>query len=166
MKQYFITIILILICLISISQKINLKKNSFKFENLTFHSVPHIGADPDISLNIYSDKKVEFVKTVYITENQIDTTLSGAFKGVLNYKDYNRLITLLKNCDLDSLESLSNVLCCGGPIKILIVSYNGKYKRFKFKTTSSNIDSLINFLTQLSIKVPVIKYNGAIDFEE
>lgn len=137
----------------------------FSFSELTFHSSPCKETCPDISLSINSNKRIELVRVLYKATGQVDSILSGAFKGTIKNKDYNKLIRLLKNCDFDSLK-FPEVLCCDSSIKTIILSYNGKYKRFKSMIPPQEVNNLITFLMHLAKTISLPKYKGAIDFEE
>lgn len=138
---------------------------TFNFESITFHSRLDDEKSSDVSVNIYSNKKIEVARTIYRIKGQVDTTLSGTFKGVLKDKDYSKLIKLLKQSNLDTLK-FPKVECCGMPLKILIVSYNGESKKFKSMTPPNIAEPLINFLTSLSATIILPRYKGGIDFEE
>jgi hypothetical protein len=58
------------------------------------------------------------------------------------------------------------VLCCDSSIKTILISYNGKYKRFKSMTPPKEAIPLIDYLTQLSTQISLPKYERPIDFEE
>jgi hypothetical protein len=105
------------------------------------------------------------VRAIYSSTGQYDSLKSGTYKGILSDKDYKMLFRKLAKINFDSLQ-FSEAMCCDLPIKTLLISYNGKYKRFKSVTLPKETNDFINFLTQLSAKIPLPRYNKSIDFEE
>lgn len=154
-----------LIFLSSTAQENKLSTNKFQFSELTFHSNSCNGTCPDISLSINNNRKIQLVRVLYIAKGHPDSSLSGSFKGTVKSKDFNKLTRILKKCNFDSIKS-PEILCCDSSIKTIIVSYNGKYKRFKSIILSHELNDLITFLTHLATTISLPKHTGAIDFEE
>ncbi len=98
----------------------------FEFTGLTFLSSKCNGTCPDISMNLYEDKRIEISRAIFSKKGQVDTALSGNFKGNLNEKEFRKVVSLLRTVDLDTLAS-PTVLCCDAPIVTLMFSYNGIY---------------------------------------
>ncbi|MBC7626947.1 DUF6438 domain-containing protein [Ferruginibacter sp.] len=140
-------------------------QEKFQFSELTFHSTGCNKSCPDISVNINSDKTIKLIRVIYTSSGLYDSLQSGTFKGTLKDKDYDKLISQLKRYDFDSLQ-FPDVLCCDSSIKTILISYNGKYKRFKSMTPPKEATTLIDFLTQFSKKISLPRYDRPIDFEE
>ena len=137
----------------------------FEFTGLTFLSSKCNGTCPDISLNLYDDKRIEISRVVYRKKGQVDTTLSGNFKGTLSEKEFNKAVSILKTINWDTV-TFPKVLCCDAPIVTLMFSYKGTYKRFKSMTPPKSTNGLIKYLTDLGSKIILHKYDKPIDFED
>lgn len=140
-------------------------QEKFQFSELTFHSTGCNKSCSDISLNINNNKTIKLVRVVYTASGQYDSLQSGTFKGTLKDKEYNKFIQQLKKYDFDSLK-FPEVLCCDSSIKTILISYNEKYKRFKSMIPPKEAIPLIDFLTDLSTKISLPRYDKPIDFEE
>ncbi len=140
-------------------------KQEFKFTGLTFLSSKCNGTCPDMSMNLYEDKRIEISRAIYSKKGQADTTLSGNFKGTLSEKEFTKVVSLLKTIDWDTV-TFPKVLCCDAPIVTLMFSYKGTYKRFKSMTPPRSTNALIKYLTDLGSKVLLPKYDKPIDFED
>ena len=86
---------LFFLCSFLISNLNAQNSQAFNLESITFHSRLDDERSPDISVNIYSNRKIEIVRTVYEPKGQIDTAKSGAFKGELKQSDFNKLLKLV-----------------------------------------------------------------------
>ena len=140
-------------------------KQEFEFTGLTFLSSKCNGTCPDISMNLYDDKRIEISRDIYSKKGQVDTTLSGNFKGKLSEKEFTKVVTLLKVINWETV-TFPKVLCCDAPIVTLMFSYKGTYKRFKSMTPPQTTNGLIKYLTDLGSKVILTKYDKPIDFED
>ncbi len=140
-------------------------KQEFEFTGLTFLSSKCNGTCPDISMNLYDDRRIEISRAVYSKKGQVDTTLSGNFKGSLSEKEFNKVVSLWKAIHWDTV-TFPKVLCCDAPIATLMFSYKGTYKRFKSMTPPQSTNGLIKYLTDLGSKVILPKYDKPIDFED
>ena len=139
-------------------------KQEFEFSGLTFLTSTCNGTCPDISMNLYDDKSIEISRVIYKKKGQVDTTSSGNFKGTLGDKEFNKVVSLLKAINWDSV-TFPKVLCCDAPIVTLLFSYKGTYKRFKSMTPPQSTNALFKYLTDLGSKVILPKYDLPIDFE-
>ena len=140
------------------------QKQEFVFSGLTFLSSTCNGTCPDISMNLYDDKSIEISRVIYKKKGLVDTTSSGNFKGSLSDKEFNKVVSLLKAINWDTM-TFPKVLCCDAPIVTLLFSYKGTYKRFKSMTPPQSTNALIKYLTDLGSKVFLPKYDMPIDFE-
>lgn len=137
----------------------------FEFKGLTFLSSACNGTCPDISMNLYEDKRIEISRAIYSRKGQVDTPLSGNFKGILSEKEFNKVVSLLKVINWDTI-SFPKVLCCDAPIVTFMFSYNGIYKRYKSMTPPLSTNTLFKYLTDLGSNLILPKYNKPIDFED
>lgn len=165
MKKFIFSLALVLLSFDIEAQTNKSPEKILQFNELTFHSTGCNKACPDISVNINSDKRIQLVRAIYSSSGKYDSLNSGTFKGMLSDEDFMKLLQQLEKYDFDSLQ-FPEVMCCDFPIKTIIISYNGKYKRFKSMTPPKEANNLINFLTQLSTKISLSRYNKPIDFEE
>jgi len=140
-------------------------KLEFKFTGLTFLSSKCYGTCPDISMNIYDDNRIEISRAIYSKKGQVDTNLNGNFKGTLSEKEFNKVVSLLKTINWDTVI-FPKVLCCDAPIVTLMFSNKGTYMRFKSMTPPQSTNALIKYLTDLGSKVILPKYDKPIDFED
>jgi hypothetical protein len=164
-----------LICLISLIGQLTLSchgqasskqsKERFEFSQLTFHLSECNGSCPAISMNVYSDKTIELSRTIYKSKGNVDSTVSGNFKGTLNEKSYKKIVSLLEEVNWDTIV-IPKVLCCDKPLKTIILSYNGESKKFKSMEVPKSITPLINYLINVATNEKLPVYNKAIDFEE
>ncbi len=152
-------------CTSSIQSTTPATKQTFEFTGLTFLSSKCNGSCPDISMNLYDDKRIEISRGIYSRKGEPDTTLSGNFKGTLNDQDFNKVVRLMTAINWDTV-TFPKVLCCDRPIVTLMFSYNGTYKRFKSMTPPQSTNELTRYLTDLGAKVALTKYDKPIDFED
>lgn len=137
---------------------------SFEFSEITFHSSECNGTCPDISMTIYSDKKVKLSRTIYKMKGVADTSKSGGFKGFLNQKDFDKLISLLKEIDWENVH-FPKVTCCDGPVRTIILLANDEYRKFKSMSPPDVTEELISFLSNLAVTVKLPLYEKPMDFE-
>jgi hypothetical protein len=139
-------------------------KANFDFKELTFHSSFCFGTCPQISMNIRKDKSISLSRGIPSSFN-LDTAISGNYKGYLKDADFNNLITELQQVNWDTLK-FNKRFCCDGSVKTLIISYNGKHKKFKSMFPPSQVNGLINYLVNLGSRLSLPRYGKPIDFEE
>jgi len=139
--------------------------DKFSFSELTFHSTACNGTCPQVSLHLRKDKLIEVSRKIYKSKGVVDSSLSGNFIGVLDNKNYNRVLTLLSTINWDTL-SFQNSWCCDASIKTILISYNGKYKKFKSMTPPEITFELFDDLIKLASKIKLTKYDKPLDFED
>lgn len=140
-------------------------KHAIDFTGLTFLSSACNGTCPGILMNLYDDQRIEISRAIYNKKGQIDTILSGNFKGTLSNKEFNKVVSLWKKVNWDTV-TFPKILCCDGPIVTLMFSYQGTYKRFKSMAPPRSAHALIDYLTYLGSKVLIPRYDKPIDFED
>ena len=87
---------------------------------------------------------------------EIDSTLSGQFKGTMDPSLMKRISFLVQSCNLPSLkvnESLEPDL----PITTVIVYYNDEKRAFKFTSTPAILSEMVEFLTLVNQEVRLSK---------
>ncbi|HET7116958.1 MAG TPA: DUF6438 domain-containing protein [Hanamia sp.] len=112
---------------------------------IIFHSSRCNGMCPIIDLVIDSNRNIFVNREYYKTKSDIDNRFSGQFSGSLNQNNYHKLIELLQNCNLDTLQ-FPDITCCDGPVTTIIIYYNGQRKYFKSMTPPRIALDLISFL--------------------
>jgi hypothetical protein len=166
MKTFYLLIAVISITAACNSKSITTKpSNRFEFKQLTFHSSVCNGTYPDLSMNIFNDKRIELSRTLFKGKGEEDSTRSGTYKGQLTQTEFDQLLKLIKEVNWDTVSFLE-VTCCDRPVKTIIINYNGKYKRLKSMNPSEDTRELINYLTTLGTQVQLPVYNQPIDFED
>lgn len=158
---------IILTTLISLelsSQTTQPAKQPFKFNEITFHVTGCKTACPEVSMNILANRKIQVTREVYNSRHELDTVRSGGFKGTLDPKEFNKLLTILSAYNFEKLV-FPKVLCCDSSVKTLIVTYNDESKRFQSMTPPLEARKLISYLTDLALRVRLKRVDGAYDFE-
>src|ERR1017187_574579 len=118
--------------LIKFTRKEVLLKKTINLEKIIFHSSICFGTCPVLHIEIDSNRQIFYNGQVSKGFNpEIDPSLSGTFKGTLNFSSYNNLIDLLHTSNLEELE-FNNETCCDGPIVTIIVYFNGQRKYLKY----------------------------------
>ncbi|MBG9378411.1 hypothetical protein I5907_19390 [Panacibacter sp. DH6] len=115
---------------------------------IIFHSSRCNGDCPKLDLEIDSSKNLFVSRQYFKHKDEIKTPYSGQFQGTLIETDYNKLIGLLQNCNLDTLK-FPDITCCDAVITTIIVYYNGQRKYLKSMTPPNEANDLIEFLTLL-----------------
>ena len=128
-------------CSAQSSDKLNLSK-------LIFHSSRCNGLCPKFDIEIDSTKNIFVNREYFKTKSEIDKKVSGQFKGVLTDEDFNKLLGLLKDINLETLTFPKSGLMDGVEITI-IVYYNGQRKYLKSSEPPGIAKNLIAFLTSL-----------------
>ena len=113
---------------------------------IIFHVSRCNGTCPKISLEIDSCRNIYVDRTYYKTKSEIDSLHSGQFEGMLTVDEYQRLIKILEDCDLETL-SFPEVELEDVSTKTVIVYYNGKRKQLKSVLIPIKAKDLIDFLS-------------------
>ena len=132
---------------------------------IIFHSSRCNGMCPIIDLVIDSNRNIFVTREYYKTKSNIDNRYSGQFSGSLNQSNYHKLIELLQNCNLDTLQ-FPDITCCDGPVTTIIVYYNGQRKYFKSMTPPKIAIDLISFLKTIGNDKKLIKTTETRAIEE
>ena len=132
---------------------------------IIFHSSHCNGTCPTIDLEIDNNKNLFVNREYYKTRGKIDKRFSGQFSGFLDQTKYNKLIELLQDCQLDTLE-FPDVTCCDRPVITIIVYYNGRRKHLKSMTPPEKTKELISFLKEVGNDKSLIKTNEKRTIEE
>ena len=137
---------------------------AFDFFDITFYSSTCNGTCPDLTMSINSQGKVQLIRDIYKSKGVVDSTKSGAFNGEISKKDFDKLLSLIKEINWDRLD-WPKVMCCDLPVKTVMVGVNGRSKNYKSMKWPQEADNLIDFLTKLASSVNLPAYDGAMDFE-
>jgi hypothetical protein len=143
----------------------SLKTGKIKLEKIIFHSSRCNGICPRIDLIIDSNKNIFANREIYISKSEVYRRYSGQFEGTLQQTDYNKLITLLETCNLDSLK-FPSIDCCDGIITTIIVYYNGQRKYLRSMTPPQIADKLIWFLNSVGFNKKLKRTNEIKSIEE
>ncbi len=139
-------IIFVLLLLISIK---TLGQSEFKFQKIYFYVSPTChGRCEEYHLTVDSNKfvKLHAVKVIKKnTEFESDPKKEGYFSGYLNSKEYNKLIDLIKQCDIENLSDFG-VTCCDGQWKKIKINYNNKMQSFETMHPKGNFKILIDYI--------------------
>ena len=165
MKNILTTFFLTIAFSINIYSQTATNRNVFEFSSLTFHATACNGTCPDISMNLYQDKRIELSREIYTAKGKIDTSKTGNFKGELSDNDFKTIILYLSKINWDTI-TFPNIYCCDGSIKTLLITHNGKYQKFKSMTPPQLTQPLFDYLIKIGSKISLTKYNRPIDFEE
>lgn len=139
--------------------------DKIRLEKIIFHSSRCNGSCPSIDLEIDSSRKIFVNREYYKTKSDLDKRFSGPFSGSLEQSKYNKLIELLQNCSLDTLQ-FPDIICCDAPITTIIVYYNSEKKYFKSMTPPRIANELILFLKTIGNDKEYIKTNDTRVIEE
>jgi hypothetical protein len=123
--------------------------DKIQLAKIIFHSSRCNGTCPSIDVEIDSSRKIFVYREYYKTKSDLDKRFSGQFSGSLDQSKYNKLIELLQNCSLDTLQ-FPDITCCDTPITTIIVYYNGDRKYFKSMTPPRIANKLILFLKTIN----------------
>ena len=131
---------------------------SLHFQKIVFHTSGCYGSCPIIDLEITKDKEFYINGTFFkdFSMFEIDSTLSGQFKGTMDPSLMKRISFLVQSCNLPSLkvnESLEPDL----PITTVIVYYNDEKRAFKFTSTPAILSEMVEFLTLVNQEVRLSK---------
>ena len=124
-------------------------KDTINLSKIIFHSSRCNGDCPQYDLEIDSNKQIFVNREYFKDKDEIKTQYSGQFHGVLIQDDYNKLLRLLQNCNLDTLQ-FPNIECCDAVITTIIVYYKGQRKYLKSMETPTITNNLIVFLKAIS----------------
>ena len=167
MKLSFL-ILLIAFCSTFQSQAQNVNNNSENsFSRLTFHSTACFGSCPAISMNLYSDKRIEVSRTIYKPryKGKVDSTLTGNYKGYLTDKELKKITDLFKKINWDTLV-FPKIFCCDAPIKTIIISTKGKLRKFKSMQPPKETKELFSSLIDIASKRSLTKHDKTFHFDD
>ena len=136
----------------------------FSFNELTFHSSQCSVSYPKISMNLYSDKRIEISRRIFTKKGEISKDFTGNFKGYIGDKQFGEIIKLLENIDWNKLI-INDTVSCEFPIRTIIFSYNGENKKFKSIQPPAATRKLIKYLVKLCSTISLPVYSKPIDFE-
>ena len=131
------------------AQKVSID-TAFTFEKIIFHTTGCEGTCPTYHLSVDKDKKIElYSEIVYKASGfNLDKAKIGYFKGSVSDTTFAKLLHELKNIGLDTLN-FGDTKGYDGPIKTIIIYYNGKRKFFKAMFHSKNSNKLIQTLYEI-----------------
>lgn len=137
-----------------------LKDPSIVFQKIVFHTTGCYGACPIIDLEINKEREIYLNGTFFkdFSMFDIDSTLSGQFKGVIDESLLNRLTFLLQTCNLKTLKVNEN-LEPEMAVTSLIIYFNDEKRAFKFNTTPAILTELVDFLTLINQEVSLTRTN-------
>jgi hypothetical protein len=132
---------------------------TISFEKIIYHSTDCFGSCPIIDLEIDSNKNIYFSGKFFIDDMwTVDSLKSGQFIGVLTDTLYNKLLNILKTCNLRTLD-FQEIECCDAPIITLIIYFNGWRKYLRSMSPPPLANELIDFLYSINEKVVLTKTN-------
>lgn len=165
MKQLLLFFLIVGFCVSCKAPKTSHKAGrEFEFFDITFYSSVCNGSCPDITMSIDSRKTVQLIRQIFTRKGVVDQGRSGAFKGELSQRDFDKLIALIREIDWDRLDWPS-VMCCDLPVKTIMLGINGQSRNFRSMKWPAEANKLIDFLTQLGTNVELPAYDGPMDFE-
>jgi len=137
-----------------------LKDTTIFFQKIVFHTTGCYGACPIIDLEINKEREIYLNGTFFkdFSMFDIDSTLSGQFKGVIDESLASRLTFLLQTCSLKNLKVNEN-LEPEMAVTSLIIYFNDEKRAFKFNTTPAILTELIDFLTLINQEVNLTRTN-------
>jgi len=103
--------------------------HDFKFEKLTYHTSACFGRCPTYHMEISADKKIRLHSETAFHKRDAspDASAVGYFTGTVNDTTFNKLLLQLRTVGLDTVK-FGGPDCCDGPVKTIIIYYNGKRK--------------------------------------
>jgi len=140
---------------------------AFRFEKLIFHTTPCYGSCPILHIQIDSLGQMLYNGITYpnyLSPNYSITSVDGNFKGSISKEDYNKLILLLKTCNLKTLK-FNSQNCCDGSLITLIVYYNGQRKYIQSMFLPPVLNDLISFLWGINKRAFLVKIPDKIELE-
>jgi hypothetical protein len=143
----------------------NAAEDNVNFSEITFHTSPCFGSCPAISVHIDKNRNIEVTRQFYKGKMEPDTANSGNFKGEITESDYKQLLALIQKIDWETIN-FPKVMCCDGPVRTFILSYNNKTYRYKSMTPPESTNGLTDFLKQLASSRVLPRYDKPIQFED
>jgi hypothetical protein len=133
---------------------------SIVFQKIVFHPTGCYGACPIIDLEINKENELYLNGTFFkdFSMFDIDSTLSGQFKGIIDESTQKRLSFLLQTCNLKTLKVNEN-LEPEMAVTSMIVYFNDEKRAFKFNTTPAILTELVYFLTTINQEVNLNRTN-------
>lgn len=137
-----------------------LRDTTIVFQKIVFHTTGCYGACPIIDLEINKEKEIYLNGTFFrdFSMFDIDSTLSGQFKGIIDESLANRLTFLLQTCNLKTLKVNQNLEPEMAVIS-MIIYFNDEKRAFKFNTTPAILAELVDFLTQINQETRLVRTN-------
>lgn len=142
-KNFFITFFVLLLVSCKSTQ-------GLQFEKLTYHTSACFGRCPTYHMEIGNDKKIRLhSETSYGNGSmQSNPAKEGYFIGTVNDTNYNKLLSELRKVGLDTIK-FGGPKCCDGPVKTIIVYYNGKRKYMHAMFPPEHANGLISTLNDI-----------------
>jgi hypothetical protein len=124
------------------------KTKQLDISKIIFHSSQCFGSCPEIDIQIDADKTVKYKLYGYAVEK----SKQGHFTGQMSDSVYETFLSILKNCQIESLRWNSTV-CCDGAVVTLIFYFNKERKYLKSMLPSTLTEDLLNFFYTIESKV-------------
>jgi len=142
---------------------------SFKFEKIIYHTTNDCFSDihcPVINLQIDNKKHIYFEGEFKKENYKIDNKHTGQFTGTLSNQLYNELIHLLQTCNVRTLTFDNNWYSDDSPERTFIIYFNGQRKYLKSTVPPFIVDSLIEFLDTINLRLHLIRTNEKLNLEK
>jgi hypothetical protein len=133
------------------------------FQDLTFHLRVAKDSAPVVSLFIQRGRTIVLWRNNN-NESQ-EKKNNGLFKGVINEKEYNQILSLLSNCEFNSSKQSDETIY---PIATVITTFNDISKRTQITLTTNSENpaaKLSNYLVKYIDSVKFKKFSGYYDFD-
>lgn len=156
MKQ-ILYILFVTILFISCKTSTNSK---IKFSKIVYHLGRCRGDCPSINVEIDSARNI-IVDREY---SETDTTYNGKYRGVLTQKQYQHLLNILQNTEIETLV-MDTTIVYDVAITTLIVYCNGIRYYFKSAKTTGREYDLLVFLKSVGEDKALIKTKEIIDMK-
>lgn len=139
---------------------------SINFEKIIFHTTSCYGNCPIYHLQIDRSQSVLLHAAVdYTSIFRRDSTAEGYFKGKLSNLSFDKLLSALATCNLQTLK-MNEVLCCDGVVYTIIVYYNGQRKYYKTMTPPQIVNELIKTLNAICREKNLLRINDKFKLED
>jgi hypothetical protein len=140
--KFLCTMLLLIFAISTIKAQSKYKINLSK---IIFSSGRCNGTCPNIDLEIDSAKNIFVTREYYKNrKGDVDSLHSGSFKGKLSQTKYKKLIELLQNCDINTLE-FPKLRIYDKAYKTITIYYNGKKKNLSSPEPPKKVEDLIVF---------------------
>ena len=166
MKISFLVILITFCCTIILERQKVIINSESSFEKITFQSTACYGFCPDISMNLYSDKRIEVARAMYNLNDRgvIDSSLSGKYEGYLTDNEFKKLIEVVNHINWDTIK-FPQIFCCDGPVKTIVISYKTKHIRFKSMQPPKETNELFSYLVAIGSRTSLKKSGKTFTFE-